>query len=158
MLPWYILWTQPYVWGSVFLLKYYSTCTYAQRCSPYHIHCTLAGKTYTVTGNPTNPGLLPRLLDVLFNSIQDGKLLTDVKFKPKHFSEVTYPSEQELASERALKESLLSRVSVNCLVIGLIWLLLGCEEDVIIEQWIVTGNVQRQGRSCPLGSGYEYHY
>ena len=36
---------------------------------------TSSGKTFTVTGKPDNPGILPRSLDVLFNSIRDKQCL-----------------------------------------------------------------------------------
>lgn len=32
---------------------------------------TNSGKTYTMTGEPDQPGVLPRSLDVIFNSIED---------------------------------------------------------------------------------------
>ena len=32
---------------------------------------TGSGKTFTMNGSSSNPGLLPRCLDVLFNSISD---------------------------------------------------------------------------------------
>ena len=32
---------------------------------------TNSGKTYTMTGEPDSPGILPRCLDVLFNSIAE---------------------------------------------------------------------------------------
>ena len=32
---------------------------------------TGSGKTHTMSGSTSNPGMLPRCLDVLFNSIQD---------------------------------------------------------------------------------------
>ena len=32
---------------------------------------TNSGKTYTMTGEPDNAGILPRCLDILFNSISD---------------------------------------------------------------------------------------
>ena len=31
---------------------------------------TGSGKTHTMTGSPEDPGLLPRCMDVIFNSIQ----------------------------------------------------------------------------------------
>ncbi len=69
------------------------------------------GKTHTVSGTPSNPGLLPRMLDVVFNSVQDGKLLTDVKFKPKHYCGVSYPSQKELTSESEIKAAILAKVN-----------------------------------------------
>ncbi len=32
---------------------------------------TNSGKTYTMSGEPNQPGILPRIMDVLFNTITD---------------------------------------------------------------------------------------
>ena len=67
------------------------------------------GKTYTVTGTAEEPGLLPRSLDVIFNTI-DEQQLSSVAIKPKNFSEVTYPSQQEQEAEQQRKEAMLAKV------------------------------------------------
>lgn len=42
---------------------------------------TGSGKTYTMAGDPSNPGIVPRSLDVLFNSIRPQKQM-ECTFKP----------------------------------------------------------------------------
>ena len=71
-----------------------------------------AGKTYTVTGTPTEPGILPRSLDLIFNSISPQQL-SSVLLRPKNFSEATYLTEEETESERARKSDILSKASVR---------------------------------------------
>ncbi len=86
------------------------------------------GKTHTVSGSPSDPGLLPRMLDVVFNSVQDGKLLTEVKFKPKHYSEVSYLDPEELVAERTTKKNILAKVQhTHCTFI-----LCSCIHSIII--------------------------
>ena len=41
---------------------------------------TGSGKTHTMNGSPSNPGLLPRCLDVLFNSISEVQTERGVGF------------------------------------------------------------------------------
>ena len=41
---------------------------------------TNSGKTYTMTGEPDAPGILPRCLDVIFNSIADVQAPKFVSF------------------------------------------------------------------------------
>ena len=43
---------------------------------------TNSGKTYTMTGEPDAPGILPRCLDVIFNSIADVQAPKFVSFSP----------------------------------------------------------------------------
>ena len=71
-----------------------------------------AGKTYTVTGTPSDPGILPRSLDVIFNSI-DQHQLSRVSVKPKHFSEVSYLSKEEETEIATCKENILNMVSIQ---------------------------------------------
>ena len=70
-----------------------------------------AGKTYTVTGTPAEPGVLPRSLDVIFNSIHPQQL-SPVLLRPKHFSEATYLTPEEAERECSRKEGLLHKVCV----------------------------------------------
>jgi len=62
-----------------------------------------------VTGTPTEPGILPRSLDVIFNSI-DQKQFSRITIKPKHFSSVEYLNSREQEKEEALKEEILRKV------------------------------------------------
>ncbi|KAI9016515.1 kinesin motor domain-containing protein [Phycomyces nitens] len=55
---------------------------------------TNSGKTYSIMGTPQDPGLLPRTLDVIFNSTHN--YLSDSKFKPVMHSLVqTYEDPRE---------------------------------------------------------------
>lgn len=74
------------------------------------LYMLCSGKTYTVTGTPSDPGILPRSLDVIFNSIDHHQLST-VSVKPKHFSEVAYLSKDEAAEMAAHKENTLNMVN-----------------------------------------------
>ncbi|KAI8052930.1 hypothetical protein BDF22DRAFT_493688 [Syncephalis plumigaleata] len=47
---------------------------------------TNSGKTFTVQGDRTNPGMLPRSLNTLFSTIEDR--MTDLKMRPVRFCEV----------------------------------------------------------------------
>lgn len=76
-----------------------------------HTH-TNAGKTYTVTGPHSDPGILPRSLDVIFNSIE-AKQLMNVATKPKYYSEVTYLSEEDKEEEQKIKEKILNMVIMD---------------------------------------------
>ena len=76
---------------------------------PLSLTLFLSGKTYTVTGTPSDPGILPRSLDVIFNSI-DHQQLSSVSVKPKHFSEVVYLSKEEVTAMESHKENTLNMV------------------------------------------------
>ena len=67
------------------------------------------GKTYTVTGTPSDPGILPRSLDVIFNSI-DQQQLSSVSVKPKHFSELVHLSKEEASEMNTHRENILNMV------------------------------------------------
>ena len=67
------------------------------------------GKTYTVTGTPTDPGILPRSLDLIFNSISPQKL-SSLQLRPKNFSEVVYLTDEEMEGELSKKENILNQV------------------------------------------------
>lgn len=72
------------------------------------------GKTYTVTGTSTEPGLLPRSLDVVFNTI-DQRQFSSVAIRPKHFSDVAHLSERETEREQLKKEEILAKV--RCILV-----------------------------------------
>ena len=63
-----------------------------------------------MTGTSTEPGILPRSLDVIFNSI-DQKQFSSIAIKPKHFSSVEYLDSREQEREEALKEEIMGKVS-----------------------------------------------
>lgn len=66
------------------------------------------GKTYTVTGTPTEPGILPRSLDLIFNSISPQQL-SSLQLRPKNFSDVAYITEEEMERELARKDDILNK-------------------------------------------------
>lgn len=66
---------------------------------------TNSGKTYSITGTQQKPGLLPRTLDVIFNSIDDYK--SDAQLKPCMHSLV-----QTYTDEREENRDILQQVSV----------------------------------------------
>lgn len=70
---------------------------------------TNSGKTYTMQGTSTNPGLIPRTLDFLFDSLKDNleKKKSIYAFKPDKFNEICSLSEAELNKELEYKEQLL---------------------------------------------------
>ena len=75
------------------------------------ILCSIPGKSYTVTGTPTEPGLLPRALDVIFNSLDLQQQLSDVKVRPERFAELRYLQNREAEKEEQWKEDVLNKVS-----------------------------------------------
>ena len=69
------------------------------------------GKSYTVTGTPTEPGLLPRALDVVFSSLDLQQQLSEVKVRPERFSELRYLKESEQEEAQLWKGHILDLVS-----------------------------------------------
>ncbi|XP_046400385.1 kinesin-like protein KIF20A isoform X2 [Ischnura elegans] len=67
---------------------------------------TSAGKTFTIQGNEKNPGIIPRTLDLLFNSL-DGKIMSGIKYKPTSNYGVEILSDEVAESEAHLKEMIL---------------------------------------------------
>jgi len=64
---------------------------------------TSSGKTYTIQGKQEDAGILPRCLDVIFNSIS-GKQLIDSDLKPNMFTDVIRLSPEEVLAEKKLKQ------------------------------------------------------
>lgn len=83
-------------------------------CALHHL-----GKTYTITGTSSDPGILPRSLDVIFNSVEQ-RHFSSVDLKPRHFSDVVILSKEDGESERRRKEEILNKVSVHCHSAGLV--------------------------------------
>ena len=63
---------------------------------------TSSGKTYTIQGSAADPGILPRALDVIFNSVGD-KLLTTMDVRPNCFNRVVQMKEKDVAKVEADK-------------------------------------------------------
>lgn len=60
----------------------------------------------------SDAGILPRSLDVIFNSISNKQLET-VTVKPKHFCEITRLSPRQADIEREVKQGVLKLVHSN---------------------------------------------
>nr|XP_047128892.1 kinesin-like protein KIF20B isoform X3 [Hydra vulgaris] len=73
---------------------------------------TNSGKTYTIQGVPEDGGILPRSLDVIFNSIKKQRYIR-ANIKPKFCNEVTYLTEEEEIQEDLIKKSVLNAVEHN---------------------------------------------
>ena len=54
-----------------------------------------SGKTYTIQGEAATPGILPRALDVLFNSVKDRQML-GLELKPNCFNRVVQMREKDI--------------------------------------------------------------
>lgn len=64
-------------------------------------------QTYTIQGTPKDGGILPRSLDVLFNSIE-GKHYTKMNLKPRFCTDVIRLAEDEERRENSYKNALIS--------------------------------------------------
>ena len=67
----------------------------------------LVFQTYTIQGTPRDGGILPRTLDVVFNSIE-GKHYSKLNLKPRFCTDVIRLSDGEEQRENAFKNALLS--------------------------------------------------
>lgn len=59
---------------------------------------TNSGKTYTMTGSPDNSGILPRCLDVIFNSVSE-LLAKPFVFKSDRLNGFKVQSDEEAGKE-----------------------------------------------------------
>ena len=64
-------------------------------------------QTYTIQGTPRDGGMLPRSLDVVFNSICNKQYLSS-NLKPKMFGEV-----QKLTNEQEMVENRIRNAVIN---------------------------------------------
>ena len=87
---------------------------------------TNSGKTYTMQGTNTDPGLIPRTLDFLFDTLRASQPIdTDIssenpefniyKYKPDKFNEITFLSDNDYATENSHKQRLLKLSGVKVL-------------------------------------------
>ena len=67
----------------------------------------LVFQTYTIQGTPKDGGILPRALDVVFNSIE-GKHYSKLNLKPRFCTDVIRLTDEEEHRENAFKNALLS--------------------------------------------------
>ncbi|KAF6738695.1 Kinesin-like protein KIF20B [Oryzias melastigma] len=66
---------------------------------------TNAGKTFTFLGPDSDAGILPRSLDVIFNSVE-GRVFSGTSIKPHRCREFTRLSEEQQAEEASFKRNL----------------------------------------------------
>lgn len=83
-----------------------------QNCLVFAYGVTNAGKTYTVQGNPQNPGVLPRTLETIFNHV-NGKQWRGLDLKPKMFLDVIKLSPRSEHEEKNKKDLLLRLASFD---------------------------------------------
>ncbi|XP_052821444.1 kinesin-like protein KIF20B isoform X3 [Mya arenaria] len=88
------------------MLNYVKDFIDGQNCLVFSYGVTNSGKTYTIQGNPKDAGILPRALDVLFNSI-GGRQWEGMNLKPQMFVDVTRLSQEQEQQEIKIKESIL---------------------------------------------------
>lgn len=69
---------------------------------------TGSGKTYTLAGETSNPGIMPRSIDTIFNSLE-GLQAPKFTIKPDKMNGFIIQSEDEAAQERLLENKLGSR-------------------------------------------------
>ena len=75
-------------------------------------------------GTAADPGVLPRALDVVFNSIGKGRMMGGIALKPKHFSEVRTLSSNDQTKEKDAKDKLMAQVRVCACVC--VWVYVLC--------------------------------
>ncbi len=68
---------------------------------------TSSGKTYTIQGPSSDPGILPRSLDVIFNSIGDRQM-TELKLKPNCFNRVVQMKDKDVRKLEEDKQTVFS--------------------------------------------------
>ncbi|XP_030841974.1 kinesin-like protein KIF20B isoform X3 [Strongylocentrotus purpuratus] len=76
-------------------------------CLVFTYGVTNAGKTYTIQGVPQDGGILPRSLDVIFNSIENRQYFSN-RVKPRYFCDVVKLSEKQQKKEEDVKSKLLA--------------------------------------------------
>ncbi len=102
---------------------------------------TSSGKTHTIQGAPGDPGILPRSLDVIFNSIGERQLL-GLSLKPNCFNRVVQMREKDI---KRLEDDKLAVFSLG-LELGVQKRKMGCSEaskisgiSQLSEDSLVTG-------------------
>ncbi|KAI8492927.1 hypothetical protein Bbelb_295240 [Branchiostoma belcheri] len=78
-----------------------------QNCLVFTYGVTNSGKTYTIQGSSKDGGILPRTLDVVFNSIAEKKWEGGMSLKPRCFSDVVKLDERGVRQQEAIKAAVL---------------------------------------------------
>jgi len=102
---------------------------HGQNCLVFTYGVTNSGKTYTIQGIPRDGGILPRSLDVLFNSIE-GKHYTKMNLKPRFCTDVVRLSDEEEHKESNYRNALLSSLDKDTFDINA---LLKLDQDLSAE-------------------------
>lgn len=76
-------------------------------CLVFAYGATNGGKTFTIQGSKNSPGIIPRAINLLFNSI-NGKVSEEVKFKPDKINNVLWLNQEDVNKEIEVKQSILS--------------------------------------------------
>ena len=66
---------------------------------------------FPCVGTSEEPGILPRTLDVVFNTIK-GKQFEGTVIKPKHYQAAAYLTEEQQEEEESTKRILVAKVIV----------------------------------------------
>lgn len=77
-----------------------------QNCLVFAYGITNSGKSYTIQGKYSEPGLIPQTLNIIFNNIQ-GKQIKYPLLKPKYFNDVVFLTEKQQRQEEIAKKELL---------------------------------------------------
>lgn len=89
----------------------------ARYLNVFYYYCCCCSKLLNtlLQGTNQNPGLIPRTLDFLFDSLKDNLETKRAiyQYKPDKFNEITSLSDAELNSELAYKEMLLKSSSIK---------------------------------------------
>ncbi|XP_068755387.1 kinesin-like protein KIF20B [Montipora capricornis] len=102
---------------------------HGQNCLVFTYGVTNSGKTYTIQGTPKDGGILPRALDVVFNSIE-GKHYSKLNLKPRFCTDVIRLTDEEEHRENAFKNALLSSLDKDTFDIHA---LLKLDQDISAE-------------------------
>lgn len=70
---------------------------------------TSSGKTYTIMGNSSNPGVLPRTLEKIFGSYRSKMINSELIYKPTMFEAVQKLTPTEIEELERAKRSLLTK-------------------------------------------------
>ena len=72
---------------------------------------TSSGKTYTIMVSPDNPGILPRTLEIIFESCKSKIDTSTPTYKPMNFNEVQPVPDEEVDLLENFKCTLIAKVS-----------------------------------------------
>ena len=71
-------------------------------------------------GTETNPGIVPRALDVIFNSVKN-QLRRDASIKPRYYCDATQLSARELIEEMKIKQAVMKAAAEEVIMLNHIY-------------------------------------